>query len=235
MLSNQLILVGTLVDVEGPDSTLIHTGDTEKEIHEYFFSITDESGLRLPAEANSANGTAFYALKHDPLFREGHTCRATGYLANLHGHTVFCVQELQRGTSHANLVIDPLSLTLEQLKDKAQDNLYMGKAALFKLLDSFSVGTPQHYVLALQIRRQHHDKSEDTAVAEKDAVCENCKTQLYINLRYAYRFGKAHCQTCERNVAFDLVDPIPRETKEPLSFDEIQARLKQRFGNNDED
>ena len=32
-------------------------------------------------------------------------------------------------------------------------------------------------------------------------------------------------------IAFDLVEPLPREAKQPLSLEEVQRRLKERFGN----
>ena len=39
------------------------------------------------------------------------------------------------------------------------------------------------------------------------------------------------CNSCEENVCFDLVDPLPHEeTKAPPSFEEIQARLKEKSG-----
>ena len=31
-------------------------------------------------------------------------------------------------------------------------------------------------------------------------------------------------------VDFDLLDPIPHEATEPMSFEELQRRLKERFG-----
>ena len=43
--------------------------------------------------------------------------------------------------------------------------------------------------------------------------------------------SRPSCNSCEENVRFDLVDPLPREeTKAPPSFKEIQARLKERSG-----
>ena len=167
-MTNQLILIGQLEDINEPEDSLIDG----KEVREIAFRISTENELSLAAAATTEDGTAFYALMHDPLFNEGCTVRATGYLANIEGHTVFVVQELQRGTSHANLMIGSETVeTIEQLKAKAQGNLFMKKAALFKLLDNFTEGSPQHYALAQQLRQQHKDKSEATAIAEKVAVC----------------------------------------------------------------
>ena len=42
---------------------------------------------------------------------------------------------------------------------------------------------------------------------------------------------RTRCNSCEENVRFDLVDPLPHEeTKAPPSFEKIQARLKGRSG-----
>lgn len=226
-MTNQLILIGQLENISEPEDSLIDG----KEVREIAFDITTECGLQLFASATTEDGTAFYALMHDPCFNEGCTARCTGHLANIEGHTVFVVQELRRGTSHANLVIESDIETLEQLKTKAQDNLYMEKAALFKLLDNFTEDSPQHYALAKQLRQQHHDKSEATAAAEKVTVCSSCRSEIHISNRHAYNFGQGFCNQCERNVDFDLLDPIPREETESMSLEEVQRRLQEKFGN----
>ena len=225
-MTNQLILIGQLEDISDPDDSLIDG----KEVREIAFRITTENEISLEAAATTEDGTAFYALMHDPLFSEGCTARCTGYLANIEGHTVFVVQELHRGTSHANLVIESDVETLEQLKSKAQANLFMRKAALFKLLDNFTEGSPQHYALAKQLRQQHKDTSEATAVAEKVAVCSSCRSELQVRNKHAYNFGQTFCNPCEETADFDLLDPIPREETEPISFADIQRRLQEKFG-----
>ena len=106
----------------------------------------------------------------------------------------------------------------------------MGKAALFKLLDNFSEGTPQHYAIAVQLRRQHNDRSRETEIAEMQAVCSDCKTERHIDLRYAYNFGTVRCNACRRNMPFDLVQPLPREQTQPMSLEEIQRKIRERFG-----
>lgn len=155
---------------------------------------------------------------------------STGYLTNIEGHTVFVVQELKRETSHAKLVIESAVETLEQLKAKAQANLLMRKAALFKLLDNFTEGSPQHYALAQQLRQQHKDRSEATAIAEKVAVCSNCRAEVLVSNKRAYNFGQTFCNRCEGNFDFDLLDPIPREETEAMSLEEVQRRLQEKFG-----
>lgn len=227
IMTNQLILIGQLEDISEPDDSLIDG----REVQEIAFRITTENKLSLAAAATTEDGTAFYALMHDPLFSEGRTARCTGYLADIEGHTVFVVQELNRGTSHANLVIESTVETLGELKAKAQGNLFMGKAALFKLLDNFTEGSPQHYALAKQLRQQHRDKSETTAIAEQVAVCSGCRSEVQVSNKHAYNFGQAFCPKCEGNVDFDLLDPIPREETEPMSFEEVQRRLQEKFGN----
>ena len=225
-MTNQLILIGQLEDISETDDSLIDG----KEVREIAFRITTKNELSLEAAATTEDGTAFYALMHDPLFSKGCTVRCTGYLANIEGHTVFVVEELQRGTSHANLVIESAVETLEQLKAKAQSNLFMPKADLFKLLDNFIEGSPQHYALAKQLRQQHQDKSEVTAIAEKVTVCSNCRSDIHVSNKHVYNFGQAFCSKCDRDVDFDLLDPIPREDTEPMSFEEVQRRLQEKFG-----
>ena len=105
----------------------------------------------------------------------------------------------------------------------------MEKAALFKLLDNFTEGSPQHYALAKQLRQQHKDPSEATASAEKVAVCERCRSEVNVSNKHAYNFGQAFCNRCEGNVDFDLLDPIPREETEPMSLEEVQRRLQEKF------
>lgn len=106
----------------------------------------------------------------------------------------------------------------------------MGKAPLFCLLDNFSVGTPQHYVLAVQLRRQHADRSRETSIAEQVPVCEVCRAEVRFDVRYAYNFGKAFCDRCAKNVGFKLLVPIPHEAKAPMSLEEIHRKLREKFG-----
>ena len=226
-MTNQLILIGQLEDISEPDDSLIDG----KEVREIAFRITSENEFSLAAAATTEDGTAFYALMHDPLFSAGCTARCTGYLADIEGHTVFVVQELKRGTSYANLVIESTIETLDELKAKAQGNLYMEKAALFKLLDNFTEGSSQHYALAKQLRQQYQDKSEATAIAEKVAVCSSCRAEIQVSNKHAYNFGQAFCNRCEGNVNFDLLDPIPREKTKPMNLEEVQRRLQEKFGN----
>lgn len=228
MNTNKLEMIGHIENVSEPLDLLLG----EQEIRQIEFELTADCGLSLDATARTDTGTAFYALLHDKNFGEGCVCRAVGYLLSYDGsYPKFVTETLQRGTSHQNLVIDSISLTLEQLKDKAQSNLYMGKAALFKLLDNFTEGSPQHYAIACQLRRQHQDRSEATEIALWDAVCAACKTEMHVDIRYAYRFGKARCNDCGKNQPFNLVQPIPREPQAPPpSLEEVQRRLKERFG-----
>ena len=140
-------------------------------MREYAFPLVTADGVQLEASATHENGTAYYALRHDPLYAEGSTTRATGYLVNVDRHIVFVVQALKRGTSHENLVIDSAAVSLDELRDKAQGNLYMDKANLFCLLDSLSPGSPQAYAVTTQLRKQHRDRSYETEISEHDAVC----------------------------------------------------------------
>ena len=231
MITNKLEMIGRIENVQEPLDLLLGDSDGEQKVRQIEFELTADCGLTLDVTARTDTGTAFYALLHDENFAEGCVCLATGYLLSDDvSYPKFIAETLHRGTSHQNLVIESSMESLDTLKAKAQGNLYMGKAALFKLLDSFDQGSPQHYALALQLRRQHQDRSSETEVAEKETVCQECRTALHIDNKYAYNFGKARCNTCQRNMPFDLVDPLPREETEPLSFEEVQKRLKERFG-----
>lgn len=231
-MTNQLVLIGTLENVSDVHEFLQDTPAGMKEIREIRFQLETEDGLRLDATAATNNGTAFYALFHDPLFAEGTKTHATGYLIPQHGigAPLFIVQILKRGTTHQTLAITSDVQTAEELASAAQSNLYMDKAALFKLLDTCEPGSPQHYAIATQLRRQHQDRSPETEIAEKEAVCNTCKAAIFINTRYVYRFSNDYCDTCRTNRPFDLVDPIPPEEKAPpLPLEEVMKRLEERF------
>ena len=118
MLTNKLELIGRIENVSESLDLLIGDTEGETEIREIDFQVTTDCGLSFDATARTDTGTAFYALHHDPLFAEGQTARATGYLVSI-GETQFprfLVEELRRGTSHANVVIESATQTLAGLK-----------------------------------------------------------------------------------------------------------------------
>ena len=232
MKTNEITIIGRIVDRSKVVDLLVGESGSETEIQQIDFSIDADCGLVLQATARSDIGSAFYSLNIDRRFhREGTPVKATGYLIG--DVSVMLIAE----TIQVETVHDALEIQDTDLKDliaKAQDNFTLKRAELYRLLSTFDEGTPQHYAVALQLRRACRDTSQSTQIAEKICRCNACRqTFTATTPRYIFNFSKAYCSNCQKNVAFDLVDPLPPDPDETekLSFEEIQKRIQSRFGN----
>ena len=195
-----------------PSETLLISG---KEVHRLLFHIQGEPRA---IAAVSDEGTAYYALQHDQRFREG--TAVDYYMAG-----GLCLA-IRIATTADSKQRDP-ETDIETLKVIAATNMMLSIGALHALFAQFPAESPQAYAIALQLRRQHRDKS--LPLGDYDAVCSVCKRTLTVSPRHAYRIGTAYCASCETYKAFDRVAPLPSEAKHPPSFEEIQARLNHRF------
>ena len=198
-----------------------------QEVGRIEFAVLTEDGQTTELYAISGEGTAFHTLEHDARFQIG----------------IPIVCHVQRDTAGALKVtgirrIDAANVSgaqetdIARLKDKAMRNLNMTQGELHTLLSVFEPDTPQHYAIAVQLRRQHRDRT--VAIAEKVCRCQQCRATFELDSpRHTFAWGKARCYRCNENVAFDLVDPLPREPREPdkeMTFEEIQRRLDEKFG-----
>ena len=226
MKTNEIKIIGRLENLSDPLDLLLE----DSEVQQFDFAIHADCGLVLSANARTDVGSAFHALATDARFQEGARVMATGYLI---GDPVTLIAEaLAVETSHDSLQIEQVDL--QPLLAKAQQNFALKKAELFQLLEAYDAGTPQHYAVAVQLRRAHRDRSEATAIAEKVCRCSECRKVFSLDSpRFTFNFGKVHCNSCMQNVGFDLVDPLPSEPHEPeekMTFEEIQKRLDDKFG-----
>ena len=135
-------------------------------------------------------------------------------------------ETMQVETSDDSLGLKIQDTDIKDLIAKAQKNLTLKKAELYQLLAAFDESTPQHYAIALQLRRACRDTSEATQIAEKICCCQQCRQTFSVTSpKFTFNFGKSYCNKCDANVDFDLVDPLPRDTEE------VQKRIQERFGN----
>ena len=208
-----LKITDTLTKIEPVETLLIHG----KEIHRILFHVKGK--LRAIA-AVSDEGTAYYSFQHDKRVRPD-----TPVDYYMGGGLCLAIRIHNPADSKQR---DP-ETDIEKLKDSAQANMSLTIGELHALYAQFPSDSPQAYAIAVQLRRQHQDKS--LQLGEYDAVCFECRTALNADPRYAFRFGKAHCYECKGNVPFTLVKPLPREPqKPPPSLEDVQRRLKEKFG-----
>ena len=205
---------GTLTKIKQTETLLIW----DKEVQRISFTVQQTDGTLQEMAAVSDEGTAYYFLEYDKRFR-------TGTAVRCYKEAGLCVGIALVSDDDREPITD-----IERLKDKAQDNLFLKAAELHALFHAFPADSPQAYAIAVQLKQRYRDRTYP--IAERDAVCSTCRSELHVSPRHAYRFGKTRCDTCGKNVDFDLVQPIPREPSEPPpSLDEIQKKLKQKFGN----
>ena len=206
------VFTGPLTEIKQAETLLIW----DKEVHRIRFSVQGFDGKPHKLAAVSDEGTAYYFLEYDQRFREGTAVRAYK-LAGL------CV-----GIGLADDDTEP-TMDISELKDKAQDRLYFKRAELHALYHAFDSNSPQAYAIAVQLKRQHRDRSY--AVSDKVCRCDACHATFELESpRYTYRFGTSRCARCEENVSFTRVDALPKEETETLSLDEVQRRLSEKFG-----
>lgn len=212
---------GKLLNIKQAEMLLLD----DKEVGNVAFQIQAETGT-IEAYALASEGTAFHTLENDTRLRAGIGVKVTGAQTEI-GFKVLTIRPSyikSRGAAIADI---------EVLKNRAMHNMNLAKGELHALLSIFPPDSPQHYAIAVQLRRHHGDKT--VAIAEKVCRCQQCRSTFELDSpRYTFAWGKTRCPQCHENVEFDLVDPLPREKDktETLSFEEIQKRLKERFGGN---
>ena len=203
---------GTLMEINQAESLLLDS----TEVGEIAFCLETEDG-QMVLRALDTDGTAYHTLQNDPRF-----CKGIRVIAFLKDDRVVGLR-LDVPEQHQKQVETDIS----RLKDKAMQSLAMPKGELYALLDNFDAESVQAYALALHLKQIGERKAKVLEIADKDAICVDCKETLQVSPRRAYGFSDTYCMRCRQNVHFDLVDPIPREaTEDPPSLEEIQARLK---------
>lgn len=201
--------IGNLTEIKQAETLLIYN----KVVHRIIFVIGEQ---RLSAVSDE--GTAFYFLQYDQRFREGTAVRCW-VSAGL------CV-----GIGFADDPREPI-WDITELKDKAQANLNLKVGELHALYNAFDGETPQAYAIAVQLRRQHRDRTYP--VGDKVCRCDVCASTFDLDSpRYTYRYDMAWCAVCGENVNFSLVDALPRarDERDELSWQDVQDRLKAKFG-----
>ena len=209
-------ITGTLTEIKPTESLLL-----DGEVGAMELTLDTDTGP-IVLLALDTDGTAYHTLQNDARFREG-----VRVLAFLKGAR--CVSlRLDRPEQHSKQV----ETDIERLKDKAMHNLSMPKGELYALLNAFDADSIQAYAIALHLKQQGERTEQVLEIADKDAVCSDCKSTLHVSPRRAYAFSDTFCQKCNRNVRFRLLAPIPREVREDpqMRLEEIQAALKKRFG-----
>ena len=216
-------ITARLTQIKQTETLLIGTQEVE-QIH---FCLTLDDATETQCYAVSDDGTAYHTLQTDASFRVGvkvicitSEAEPTG-IRKATGLRLFDTADAS-GKQETEIA---------RLKDKAMQNMNLTRGELHALLASFDSDSPQHYALAIQLKRQHRDKT--VAIAEKVCRCTRCKSVFELDSpRYTFAWGKTRCPKCNDNVNFDTVDPLPREPaeKEELDWQEMQRRLKSRFG-----
>ena len=195
-----------------------------EEVGSIGFQIQTETET-IDAYALASEGTAFHTLENNPRFRNGVGVKLTGEKTEI-GFKVLTIRFDDAADASGAAIAD-----IQALKDRAMKNMNMTQGELHALLAAFESDTPQHYAIAVQLRQQHRD--ETVAISEKVCRCQKCRATFELDSpRYTYGWGKSRCPQCEENVAFDLVDPLPREStkSEVPDWQEMQKRLQDRFG-----
>ena len=210
-------LTGTLTEIQQAESLLIEG----REVQHIHFAVTSAGSMSHRFVAASNDGTAFATLQNDPRYRPG-------VAVSLRHHRRICVgiRLLRADGGEKDIETD-----IERLKNRAQRNLMLPKGELYALLDAFDADSVQAYALALHLKQQGEKTENVLALTDKNAVCSECKQEVHVSPRRAYAWGDTFCNSCEKNVQFNLLEPIPREKAEPPpSLEEIQEQLKKRFG-----
>lgn len=211
-------ITGTLLNIKQAETLLLDGA----EVGRIGFRIQTETET-INAYALASDGTAYHTLEHTPRFRAGVGVKITGVETEI-GLKVLTIR-LDQDDASGTAVAD-----IQVLKDRAMRNMNMTRGELHALLAAFSPDSPQHYAIAIQLRRQHRDRT--VAIAEKVCRCQACRATFELDSpRYTYTWGKSRCPHCEENVAFDLVEPLPKEdTKPKPDWQEMQKRIRDRFG-----
>lgn len=212
-------VTGKLLNIQQAEMLLLDG----KEIGSIGFQVQTDSET-LEAYALASDGTAYHTLESNPRFRDGVAVKITGDETEI-GFKVLTIRLGDIG-AHRTAISD-----IQALKDRAMQNLRMTQGELHALLSAFEPGTPQHYAIAVQLRRQHRDKT--IAIAEKVCRCRECRATFELDSpRHTYAWGEARCPKCDENVRFDLVDPLPRETtkSDNLDWQDVRKRLRAQFG-----
>ena len=206
---------GTLTKIKQTETLLIW----DKEVQRISFTVQQTDGTLQNMVAVSDEGTAYYFLEYDKRFRIGTAVRC-------YKEAGLCVGIALVSDDDREPITD-----IERLKDKADDNLFLKAAELHALFHAFPADSPQAYAIAVQLKRQHRDRTYP--IADRDAVCSTCRYRnCKVSERHAVPIWHNTLRHLRKNVDFDLVQPIPREPSEPPpSFDEIQAKLREKFGN----
>ena len=210
-------ITGTLTDIKTSETLLM----CDKEVERIEFTI-DEGETQHALAAVSDEGTAYYSLKYDKRFEAGTRVHCWIELG-------LCLAIRVYSLSSSRTPETDISI----LKDKAKENIYLQIGEVYALLDAFDSESVQAYALALHLKQRGERTAKVLEIAgDQDAVCSECRHTIHVTPRRAYAWGDTYCPRCGKNVAFDLVDPIPTETTEnpPMKLDEIEAALKKRFG-----
>ena len=215
-------VTGKLKNIGNTQSLLIY--NREVELIEFQLTTAEKT---LTCFCESEKGTAYHTLQFDQRFRNGVVVIAIGTQRN----ETDALQVTALRLADTADVSGPQEADIAKLKDKAMANLALTRGELHALLGAFEANSPQAYAIAVQLRRQHSDKT--LPIADKVCRCTQCKAVFELESpRHTYAWGKTRCNTCNENVSFDLVDPLPREAaeSEKLDWQEVQRRLENRFG-----
>ena len=216
-------LTGKLSSIAQAETLLLGN----QEVGRIEFAILTEDGKTAELYAISGEGTAFHTLEYDARFQVGTPVVCYVQRDSTRAPKATGVRLLDTADASGAQETD-----IARLKDKAMRNINMRQGELHALLSAFAPDTPQHYAIAVQLRRQHRDRT--VAIAEKVCRCQMCRATFELGSpRYAFAWGKSRCPQCDENVVFDLVDPLPSEpraSEEELTFEEVQRRLDEKFG-----
>lgn len=212
-------ITGKLLNIKQAETLLLDG----QEVGSVSFQVQTETET-VDAYALAPDGTAFHTLENNPRFRNGVDVKITGAETEL-GFKVLTIRLDQPDASGAPVA------DIQSLKDRAMRNINLAQGELHALLSAFEEGTPQHYAIAVQLRRQHRDRT--VAIADKVCRCRRCRATFELTSpHYTFAWGTSRCPQCKENVAFDLVDPLPREATDAkeLDWQEMQKRIQARFG-----
>ena len=211
-------IVGKLLNIKQAETLLLEG----QEVGSIGFQIQTETQT-INAYALASDGTAYHALENNLRFRGGVGVKITGEKTST-GFKALTIRLDQPDASGA-VISD-----IQALKARAMQNINLAQGELHALLSALEEGTPQHYAIAVQLRRQHRDRT--VAIADKVCRCEQCRGTFELDSpRYTFAWGKSRCPQCKKNVAFDLVEPLPREdTDSKPDWHEMQKRIQDRFG-----
>ena len=208
-------ITGTLTDIQQAETLLLN-----QEVGAIECTVDTDAGP-IVLLALDTDGTAYWTLQNDPRFRKG--VRVIAFRKGAR-----CVAlRLDTPNQHGKL----LETDIGRLKDKAMQSLAMPKGELYALLNAFDADSIQAFAIALYLKQQGERTERVLEIADKDALCSDCKSTLHVSPRRAYAFSDTFCQKCSANVTFTLAEPIPGEipTEPPRSLEEILAKLQKKF------